>query len=617
MRTRSSILLILCFFSLALSFALSSFAHAQRPFIDAGNLVVPVVKVGDALYRIEFTINLKASPVQLMLASAEIEESYSAVRASALVGSVLTIPKLRLETKNYELKLNLVSENPILFDLISVVEVAENFDATSLVTYSPEVCQVDIELFSSESFQVQEPALGYKGDFFTASRVTVPTSTFTQAALVSKRFGTVLALADTQPPGLKVGARFRSPPSAFTVAPDLGQENDPDYPVLFSSQVQLDGFNREGTLYRSDGKGGLNLVIVSGVTVNLGTLSGEVDGFSGFKVSPDGAVFFILKLLNDDKDYLVKQDKANGGLILLMASGEFINTGSGDSVVRKVGGIEIVSVNVFNQVIVRVEVLDENNGVEGFAYLNTDNTTGSNQCISSDSSILCNGLVTDEESLISISSDGGTTGLLIKTPTGQTLDYKVIANPRDEKLQQNVDYQGYSFRAFKKPQVCESRNALYFVGSFFESPIGAYDELFRIDEFNNLKKITDFKSLLLDPALKGQVPDEVIDWTIGYNCDAVFYMWGPSGPNSSQGYQGHWASYLTGETVELLDETPGRPNGNGAITSVQNSSSNIDSSFNDFASAGAEGEFYFVPRVSDSTGAFQSTYAIATKPNCP
>ncbi|MEX0962714.1 MAG: hypothetical protein WDZ52_01550 [Pseudohongiellaceae bacterium] len=549
-------------------------------------------------------------------------------------GTVLTIPKLRFEGKNYELKLNLISENPVLFDLISVVEVAENFAATKLTTYSPEVCQSNLQLFGPGFFvaasQRATPPLGYKGDFFGAGTVTVPTSTFPQSALVSKKTGTILALTDTQPPGLGEKARLRLPPAKIEVAPDLGQENDPDYPVVFSTQVQIDSFTREEAIYRSDGNGGLNLVLVSGTDINLGPVlgsiaselsgvsaSGEISAISDFRVSANAAVFMLIKLKDSSNDYLLKQDNAGGKLKLLMASGENLNTGSGDDVVRTIGAIEIQSVTVFNQVIAKVEVLKEGGAVDGFAYLNTDDFKGSNQCLATDSSILCNGLLAVGETLLSFSSDGATTGLLIKTAAGQALDYKVIANPRDERLESDVTFQGYSFRSFLKPQVCESRNALYFVGRLFELPVGFYDELFRIDELNNLTKITDFKSLLLDSSLNLQVPDRVINWTIGSNCDAILYMWGKSEGAQSQGYEGHWASYLTGETVEILDETGGRPNGNGVITSVSSSSSNIDSSIMRPASAGAEGEFYFVPRIADPDGSYLSTYAIASKPSCP
>jgi len=592
-------------------------ASAQKPYIDGEFLILPVVKVGDVNYRVELTINPATDPIQMTLLSADIEEDFSDFGAPELVGNVITIPKLRFETKNYELELTLVSENPPVFHVTSVREIAENFAATNLVTYSPEVCQSDIQLFRSETFQIQDQAEGYKGDFFGSRRIEVADSTSLRGALISLRFGTVLALSNTAAADLP-GAKFNNPGTTFTVARDLGRENDPDYPVAFLTDIIFDDFTRKGALYRSDGKGGQSLVLLTGTDISLGAAGGEVNRFDEIRLSADGALFFMLTLKGDNTDYLVKQDRNGGPIVLLMASGEFLNTGSGDDVVRTIGEIEIESINLFDQVIAKVEVLDENGFFEGFAYLNTDNTTGSNQCLATDASILCgNGLVADDETLTSFNSDGTTSGIILNTPAGQVLDYKVIANPIDERLVRQVEFQGYSFNSFKKPLVCESRNALYFIGSFFESPIGGYDELFRIDEFNNLTKITDFKSLLLDPALEGQVPDEVVDWTIGYNCDVAFYMRGPSGPDSSNSYLGHWASYLTGETVEILDETPGRPNGNGAITSVQSSTSGIDATARLGTRTGPDGEFYFVPLIPDDTDTFLYTYAVATKPSCP
>ena len=43
--------------------------------------------------------------------------------------------------------------------------------------------------------------------------------------------------------------------------------------------------------------------------------------------------------------------------------------------------------------------------------------------------------------------------------------------------------------------------------------------------------------------------------TIGYNCDAALFMHGPPFPNMHQGYEGYWASYLTGETMKMMDDT--------------------------------------------------------------
>ncbi len=438
--------------------------------------------------------------------------------------------------------------------------------------------------------------------------------TFKKSALISD---TVLIVAEQQPAGFPDGAICISF-SELTVAPDFGDQNDPDYPVAFNARILISTLNSENALMRSDGRGGLNQVLLTGSTLNLGSVGGVVESFYDLRLGVDGALFFFLKFEDNDNEYLVKQSEAGVEFSLLLAQGSSINSGEEDTE-RTIGEIEPITPNVFDQAIGKVEVLDENNNVEGFAYLAVDDFTGSHQCLTTDSSVSCGGvLLATGETLLDFSSDGGTIGATIKDSSGSSLDYKVIANPVVERIRPGEPFQGFNFRGFKQPRVCESRNGLYFVGQFLDATAGFYEELMRIDENGRLTKLTDFRSLLADASLKGSVPDEVRRWAIGYNCDAAMFMHGPSGPNTNQSYEGYWVSYLTGETMKIMDDT--FKDASGTIYEAGATTSGIDFSTNSktVASTGPNGEFYAIPTVKNSEGSYLTTYTVATKPqSCP
>jgi hypothetical protein len=589
---------------------------AQPPYIDNNLIIIPSVTVGNKIIRAELAIDPTTDPVSLSLDYFEFNENPILNGASFFKGTTLTIPKIRFEGKNYEYKMKLTSLEPISFDLISIKEISENFPVVDLVTYSPEACQADIQLFGEETFTVADHPEGYKGKIFGSRQVDVETSSFSKSALVDFITDEILVIADQQPPGFPEGATFRLPVNEFTIAPDQGDKNDPDYPVAFKSLIRVDALNSHLGIYRSDGAGGLSFVLATDDTVQFSGVGGVVDAIYDIRLGPNDSLYFILQFENNEKEYLVRQDNAGSGLTLILAEGGLLNS-IDDETVRRVGKIGTVTPNSVYQAIVDVEVVDENGNVEGFAQLVLDSFTGSIGCSATDSAINCGGpRLSLDESLISFSSDGATIGAIVQSPGNLELDYKVIALPREESIQPNVDFQGFSFHGFKRPRVCESKNALYFGGQFSDTMVGVYDELMRMDENGNLMKLTDFHSLLLDSSLDGEVPDEIRNWAIGYNCDAALYTWGPSGPDTFQGYEGHWATYVTGQTMEIMDETSSRPNGNGNITDVSGSTSGIDSSTDEdtIVSTGPGGEFYFVPRIRNSDGLFTSTYAVATKP---
>ena len=159
---------------------------------------------------------------------------------------------------------------------------------------------------------------------------------------------------------------------------------------------------------------------------------------------------------------------AGGALSLLLSQGSFLNTGD-PATVRQIGKIGTLRTNSFYQVIAEIEVVDESQVVEGFAYLATDNYTGSNQCLSTNTSVICGGvLLYNGQTLGSISTDGATTGAVIKSAGDEELQYKVIGQPQVLSVKRGDFFQSLLYNGFKKPQVCDSKNALYFVATFYE-----------------------------------------------------------------------------------------------------------------------------------------------------
>lgn len=590
---------------------------AQPPYLENDVITVPVVTVGKRILRVELTMDTSTDPVSVDLTDYEDAENPILTGNSFFKGSTLTIPKMRVDGKNYEYKMKLVSLSPIRFEITSIKEISENFPLTNFTTYSPESCQADIELFGEESFTVQDHPPGYKGNMYGTQQVDVETSNFPQSALVVLNTGTILAVTGQHPPGFPDGATFRLPVKEFTVAPDFGDQNDHDYPLAFTALVRQDSFNSFTALYRSDGAGGLSFVLSTGDNLQLSSAGGVVDEIVDIRQGPGDTLYFTVLFEDDSREFLVKQDSAGSGLSLVLGQGDLLNAGFDDETLR-IGQINNINPESWYQVIADVEVVDENGLAEGFASLTAGfGFDGFFGCNATDTILICGGLfIPEDKSLTSFSTDGGTTAGVISVSGGQEFEFKVIGLPTNETILTNTEYQGFTFNSFSRPRICSDKNAVYFVGRFFEPPVGAYDELMRIDENGNLTRLTDFQSLLLDTSLEGEVPDEIRNWAIGYNCDAAMYTHGPSGPDSSNGYEGYWASYVTGETLEILDETSGRSNGNGSITDVSGSTSGIDFSTGEdtVVNTGPEGEFYFVPRIRNENNNYVSTYAIARKP---
>ena len=88
------------------------------------------------------------------------------------------------------------------------------------------------------------------------------------------------------------------------------------------------------------------------------------------------------------------------------------------------------------EVVVRVDVRDASGGVEGFAWLAVHPFAGTRQCLATDTSILCGGLlVADADELEFFAADGGTIiGVTKATDAVRTLHYRTQGLARFAEL---------------------------------------------------------------------------------------------------------------------------------------------------------------------------------------
>ena len=119
---------ILCFLSAQLSlitFSYSGVAQAQSALLEGNTLVLPVVTVADTVYRAEFSLGASTSPLQINLISAivlENPEDIDISNANSFSGTTLIIPDVSVEGISFRADFNLLSENPLVFQLVNAVE---------------------------------------------------------------------------------------------------------------------------------------------------------------------------------------------------------------------------------------------------------------------------------------------------------------------------------------------------------------------------------------------------------------------------------------------------------------------------------------------------------------
>ncbi|MEO0814804.1 MAG: hypothetical protein AAFY60_18215, partial [Myxococcota bacterium] len=399
-----------------------------------------------------------------------------------------------------------------------------SIDPASL-TLAPDECQADLVVLRTEDFEERDHPLTHKGKFFDYR--DVPSGMDTELALVDLSSDTVVALNGQNAPGI-ADTTINLFGSRLAVAPDLGLDNDPDFPLVFTATIIRNFVNRQIMIY-SDGASNTALGFQHGQTFSFSGGSVTINRVTRFAMSPSGEFIGLMQVEEFDDELLVLQRGPGAPIVPLLFEGQPLPA---DPVMRFVESIDLFSVQDNGSVAVWVQVDDGTGTAEGFALLAIDLFTGITQCSATDTSILCNGGVLLSEGVSAepdeSASDGATFGVVLREPGTARLEYKVIGEPTTQVLDREApEIQELGLNSFGRVRVCSLENSLYFAGQIvFADGLGVVDELFRIDESGELTQLTDFRSLIADESLEGEVPDEIRDFALGYNCDAILYTWG-------------------------------------------------------------------------------------------
>jgi hypothetical protein len=91
--------------------------NAQEASLDGSLLTIPVVVVGDTIYRVELTVQPGTDPVEFGLRDARVISDVSTRGATTLSGIVLSIPSVIVDGVSYWYDLALLSDNPVILKL--------------------------------------------------------------------------------------------------------------------------------------------------------------------------------------------------------------------------------------------------------------------------------------------------------------------------------------------------------------------------------------------------------------------------------------------------------------------------------------------------------------------
>ncbi|MEM9863125.1 MAG: hypothetical protein AAF938_16130 [Myxococcota bacterium] len=463
-------------------------------------------------------------------------------------------------------------------------------------TLSPLACQADLEVLREEGSEFRDHPLEYKGETYG---IRLDGSDRVLQALVA---GTVLVRTDQTVPGFDDQMlSFPVGETEIAVAPDWGPDNSPEFPVAFNAFMSGTG----RVLFRMDRDGNLAKVIAVGDALSLGAIGGEVAGFEQVRVSPDGAVVFAVFFRESRDRHLIQQRTPSSPFELLVATGMALDD------THSVASIE--GHDYAEGILVRVGVRADAAQI-GFAYLRPA-PGGGQQCVMSDT-IDCRGGIALGPSpridLEDFTSDGIVTAAVDRTNgSSPTLRYRI--GSVEGTIERGVATAGLVFNNFKLPRACSRDGTLRFVGQL-DADTTPHDELMQLDADGTLIQLTNFGAFIGAEALEGEVPDEILGLALGYGCDAVLRATGSPRAGSTAPYEGYWIAYFNGDTVEAIEETPGREdNGNGPVTNISRGRSGIDpnAAWNTPANIGPAGEFTFLAQRPEGT---QSVYARATEP---
>ena len=444
-------------------------------------------------------------------------------------------------------------------------------------TLSPEACQTDLEIVRVEDFEVRDHPLEHKLEFYGVR----------PGGLFALRSNTVIAADDQMVEGFD-DLELAFDRTEIAVAEDHGDQNDPAFPILFTGFMRGDGgFTNNLALLAADGSGDVRKVLALGDTVSLNGTTGTVRSFSQLRMTPEGAAMFILDLDESDNSFLVRVDAPGTAPTVVLEQGAVLEEG------LTLGEIESFTITTFSSPVVRAQIR-RGAELEGFAYLHVLGFGGV-QCLTTNTSLSCPLPIADDGpvDIDDFGSDGAVTGVVIRTnPSEPWLEYQLPSGPG--QIERGVETQGVTFNNFKLPRACSRDNSLYFVGSVVDAMGQVHDELFSLRTGGELAQLTDFASL---QALEGDVPDEVLALALGYGCDAILRTRGATREGSTSPYEGYWVSYYGDDTMEIIDETPGRAdNGNGDVRVIDRSRSGVDpnSDARTASNIAPDGSFTFV-----------------------
>ncbi|MEM9075031.1 MAG: right-handed parallel beta-helix repeat-containing protein, partial [Myxococcota bacterium] len=467
-------------------------------------------------------------------------------------------------------------------------------------TLSPLACQADLDVFRQEDFATEVHPLDHKGEVYGVRA----------EGLVALRSGTLIAEEGQRVDGFD-DLELAFDRTEIAVARDHGAQNEPAAPVAFTAFMRGDGgFTNNQAILLATNAGAVQKVVALGdAFVGLGRaglVTGTVRSFSNLRVTPEGAVLYLLRLDEGPEFYLVRDDGETQ--TILLAQGETLADGF------QLGEIGFFTVTEFSSPVVRAQIRSGDT-LAGFAYLHLF-WFGDVQCLATDTALPCGGIRVPAGTALQIDdfgSDGAATGVVDRTSgSNPVLRYSLLSGPGE--ITRGEETQGFTFNNFKQPRACTRDNSLYFVGTIIGDRGQTRDELMKLSEDGTLQQLTNFQGLLGVEELEGEVPDEILNLALGFRCDAVLRVRGATLPGSTAPYEGYWVSYADGDTIEILDETPGRPgNGNGPVMGLTRSRSGIDPNADARtpSNIGPQGEFNLLLQAASSGNA---SYARATRP---
>jgi hypothetical protein len=147
------------------------------------------------------------------------------------------------------------------------------------------------------------------------------------------------------------------------------------------------------------------------------------------------------------------------------------------------------------------------------ALLEIDPGLGTLTCAATDTDIACDGVVVSVGASLGDAAAGGVAAAVYIDGSEAYLAYKTPSMAAPNVLSTATSPEGRELWDFGRIEVCARQYAVAKVAC-------SVDELVRIDD-DGMHFLTDFASLAGDTSLEGEVPDDIRDFGLGHNCDAI------------------------------------------------------------------------------------------------